>query len=96
MVTITIPKKVERAVEEISGKLGISKEDFFINALLYYLQTLEKAVELKKELEPGRKLAMKNSQSLKEPYEDQKVVGFALSIQLLALAVNNMAKDQQL
>lgn len=50
MVTITIPKKVERAVEEISGKLGISKEDFFINALLYYLQTLEKAAELKKEL----------------------------------------------
>ena len=51
MATITIPKKLEKEIRSLSKKLGLSKEDLLLNALLYYLQFLEKKVELKKELE---------------------------------------------
>jgi len=51
MATITIPKKIEKELKSASKKLGLSKEDLLLNALLYYLQVLERKVELKKELE---------------------------------------------
>ena len=51
MTTITVPKKLEKEIRSASKKLGLSKEDLLLNALLYYLQLLEKKVELKKELE---------------------------------------------
>jgi len=51
MATITIPKKIESELKSASQKLGLSKEDFLLNAILYYLQVLERKVELKKELE---------------------------------------------
>ena len=50
MTTITIPKKIEQELKFASHNLGLSKEDFLMNAILYYMQTLEKKVELKKEL----------------------------------------------
>jgi hypothetical protein len=51
MATITIPKKIESELKSTSKKLGLSKEDLLVNALLYYLQVLERKLELKKELE---------------------------------------------
>jgi hypothetical protein len=51
MASITIPKKMEKELKTISRKLGLSREDFLLNAILYYLQILEKKMELKKELE---------------------------------------------
>jgi len=51
MASITIPKKMEKELKTISRKLGLSREDFLLNAILYYLQVLEKKMELKKELE---------------------------------------------
>ena len=48
MATITIPKKIEKELKSASKKLGLSKEDLLLNALLYYLQVLERKVELKK------------------------------------------------
>ena len=51
MARINIPKDVEKELESASRKLGVSKEDILLNALLYYLQILERRLELKKELE---------------------------------------------
>ena len=51
MATITVSKKLEKEIRSASKRLGLSKEDLLLNALLYYLQLLEKKVELKKELE---------------------------------------------
>lgn len=42
---------MEKELKTISRKLGLSREDFLLNAILYYLQILEKKMELKKELE---------------------------------------------
>ena len=42
---------MEKELKTISRKLGLSREDFLLNAILYYLQVLEKKMELKKELE---------------------------------------------
>lgn len=50
MTTITIPKRIEQELKSASRNLGLSKEDFLMNAILYYIQILEKKVELKKEL----------------------------------------------
>ncbi len=51
MATISVPKKIEKEIKKISKKLGISQEDFLINALLYYFQRLEKEADLKREFE---------------------------------------------
>jgi len=51
MATITIPKKLEKELKSTSQKLGVSREDLLLNAILYYLQILEKKIQLKEELE---------------------------------------------
>jgi metal-responsive CopG/Arc/MetJ family transcriptional regulator len=51
MATITIPKKLEKELKSASQKLGVSREDLLLNAILYYLQILEKKIQLKEELE---------------------------------------------
>ena len=51
MTTITLPKKIEKELNSVSRKLGLPREDLLLNAILYYLQSLEKRIELKKELE---------------------------------------------
>lgn len=55
MTAITIPKKIEQELKYASRNLGLSEKDFLVNAILYYLQTLEKRVELKKELKAWEK-----------------------------------------
>ena len=51
MNTIAIPKKIDKELTGFSRELGVSKEDLFINAILYYLQVLQKRADLSKELE---------------------------------------------
>lgn len=51
MATITLPKRIENELKFASQKLGLSREDFLLNAILYYFQVLERKIELKKELD---------------------------------------------
>ncbi len=51
MITITIPKKIEKELKAASRHLGLAWEDFSTSAILYYLQILEKKIELKREIE---------------------------------------------
>jgi len=55
MAKITISKEIEKELNVTSQKLGISREDLLLNAILYYLQVLGKRIELKKELEVWEK-----------------------------------------
>lgn len=48
---LAIPKKIEKEIKNFSRDLGVSKQDFLINAVLYYFKTLEQKMELKKELD---------------------------------------------
>ncbi|MBU2579307.1 hypothetical protein KKA09_04315 [Patescibacteria group bacterium] len=57
ITTLFIPQKIEKEVKEISQGFGLSKEDFIINAILFYLKNLEKKIELKKELETWEKIS---------------------------------------
>jgi metal-responsive CopG/Arc/MetJ family transcriptional regulator len=50
MASISLPKKLEKELNSASQKLGLSKEDLLVNAILYYLQILEKKIQLKEEL----------------------------------------------
>ncbi|MBA3046737.1 hypothetical protein KKC83_02105 [Patescibacteria group bacterium] len=55
MSTITIPKKIEQDLKNASFHFGISKEDFLINATLYYLEILKEKLELNKEFNAWEK-----------------------------------------
>ena len=55
--TITIPKKIIKEVDRVTRDLGISNEDFLINAVLYYLKSLKEREELKKELKAWEKVS---------------------------------------
>lgn len=57
MTTITIPKKIEKELQSVSRVAGLSKEKFLTNAISYYLQVLEKKMELKDELEQWEKIS---------------------------------------
>lgn len=49
--TIAIPQKIDLEVSRVSRDLGISREDFTVNALSYYLKNLRARIELKHELD---------------------------------------------
>lgn len=51
MTTLTLSKKIEKELKNTSQGLGMSKEDFIVNAILFYMKTIEKELTLKKELE---------------------------------------------
>jgi len=51
MTTITIPKKLIKEVDRTAKNFGLSKEDFLVGAILYYLKNINEKIELKKELE---------------------------------------------
>ncbi|MBI4993656.1 hypothetical protein HZC33_01720 [Candidatus Wolfebacteria bacterium] len=57
MTTITIPIKIEKELKLASQNLGFSKEELLTNAILYYLQILEKKIELKNELNQWEKIS---------------------------------------
>ncbi len=50
MKSITIPKNLERKFENIAERTGLSQEDLFINAILYYFESLRNKMDFKKEL----------------------------------------------
>lgn len=56
-MTVVIPKKIEKDLKIASRRLGLSKEDFLTNAVLYYLQVMKKKMELKKELNIWEKVS---------------------------------------
>jgi len=57
MATITIPKNLIKEVKKTTRDLGISSEDFLMNAVLYYLKSLKERAELKRELEVWEKVS---------------------------------------
>lgn len=58
MTTVAIPQKIEKELKITSRHLGLSKEDFLTNAILYYLQALETEIKLRKELEDWEKASV--------------------------------------
>ena len=50
MNTITLPKQINNKIETISKNLGISRDVFALNAVLFYMQDLKNKVNLKQEL----------------------------------------------
>ena len=49
-MTITVSQKIEKEVKNLSNRLGLSREDFITNAVLYYTSNLSKELNLKDEL----------------------------------------------
>lgn len=50
METVVVPRHLSKELKNISRDLGISREDFFTNAILYYLKTVRNRMALKEEL----------------------------------------------
>ena len=50
METITLPKQVTSKIKIASKSLGISRDAFTLNAVLFYLQNLKNRIDFKKEL----------------------------------------------
>ena len=50
METVTLPKQVNSNIKAASKRLGVSKNVFTLNAILFYLQNMEDKIDLKKEL----------------------------------------------
>ena len=50
MEPITLPRQVNSKIKTVSKKLGISKDTFALNAVLFYLQSLKNKIDFKKEL----------------------------------------------
>ncbi len=51
MNTIAIPSKINQEVSRMSRDLGMSREDFTVNALMYYLKKFQAEMDLKHELD---------------------------------------------
>ena len=50
METITLPKQINSKIIIASKSLGISRDAFTLNAVLFYMQNLKNKVSLKNEL----------------------------------------------
>ena len=50
-MSLTLPKIVGKRVRNTAQTLGISEQDFMVNAVLYYTQALDKTIDLKNELQ---------------------------------------------
>jgi len=48
---ILFPEKIKHKLKNTSNFLGISEEDFLINAVLYYLKVVEKQASFKQEID---------------------------------------------
>ena len=51
MNTVIIPKNLEKKIKNASEIMGLSREELFMNAILYYFETMKRKIDLKKELE---------------------------------------------
>jgi hypothetical protein len=54
---IMLPENIDKKVKRISYNMGLSSQDFFINAVVYYLKALENQLKLKQELEIWEKVS---------------------------------------
>lgn len=54
---IMLPEDIDKKVKKISYNMGLSNQDFFINAVVYYLKALENQLKLKQELELWEKVS---------------------------------------
>lgn len=50
METINLPKQINSKIKIASKSLGISRDAFAVNAVLFYLQNLKNRIDLKEEL----------------------------------------------
>ena len=51
METITLPKQITSKIRIASKSLGISKDVFALNAVMFYLKNLRNKIDLKVELD---------------------------------------------
>ena len=51
MNTVTIPQKVKKEMEQVSASLGVSTNDFTLNAILYYMKRIKDRMSLKLEMD---------------------------------------------
>ena len=51
MTKVAIPQKIKKEMQKISAGLGVSTNDFALNAILYYMKRIKDRVNLKSEME---------------------------------------------
>jgi hypothetical protein len=51
MNSIAIPQKIKREIDKVSAGLGVSTDDFALNAILYYMKRVKDKINLKSEME---------------------------------------------
>ncbi len=54
---IILPENIDKQVKRVSYNIGLSRQDFFINAVVYYLKTLESQLKLRQELKMWEKVS---------------------------------------
>jgi len=57
MDKINIPKNLIREMNNAAKNFGVSKDDFLLSAVLYYLKSIKERIELKKELEQWERIS---------------------------------------
>ena len=55
MKKLTIPRELKKRIDDTSARTGISRNDLFRNAVLYYFDMLKKKIDLHQELEAWEK-----------------------------------------
>lgn len=50
MTTLAIPEKVKKEMKQVSSSLGVSTNDFALNAILYYMKRIKDRLDLKSEM----------------------------------------------
>jgi hypothetical protein len=58
MDVITIPIKIKRELKEVTKITGIDQSSLLVNAVTYYLDSLKKNLDLKKELDVWEKASI--------------------------------------
>ncbi len=51
MTTVAIPTKIKKEMQQVSANLGVSVDDFALNAILYYIKRVKDWVNLKLEID---------------------------------------------
>lgn len=51
MTTVTIPQKIKKEMQQVSADLGVSTNDFALNAILYYMKRVKDRINLKSEMQ---------------------------------------------
>ena len=57
MSTSTLPKEIKKQMDIVSEKMGLEKQEILNRALLLYFESVQKQINLFKELEAWEKLS---------------------------------------